>query len=103
MYKRQGWIINIASWAGKDTSAGHATYTASKWGLRGWSESLGQELKPHGIRVAAIYPGSVNTAMQDNVPGALEPEDIAQCTVFLITLPERAYVDDITIVPSEYY
>ena len=54
--KRQGsgWIFNIASLAGKNPFVGGTAYNASKFGLIGLSEAAMLDLRPHGVRVAAI-------------------------------------------------
>src|SRR5580693_595444 len=57
-----GWIVNIGSLAAKHAFAGGAAYNASKFGLLGLSEAAMLDLRPHGIRVAAILPGSVDTS-----------------------------------------
>ena len=54
--RQQGHIVNISSLAGWIAPAGMAHYSCSKFGLRGFSEGLFNELKPHNIRVTAVYP-----------------------------------------------
>lgn len=54
--RRQGHIVNIASLAGWCGQAGIAHYAASKFGLRGFSEGLFDEVKPYGVQVTAVYP-----------------------------------------------
>lgn len=54
--RRQGHIVNISSLAGWIAPAGLAPYGASKFGLRGLSESLYLEGRPHRVRVTAVYP-----------------------------------------------
>jgi short-subunit dehydrogenase len=56
-----GVIVNVASLHGKFASAGAATYSASKFGLRIFSLALGQELEGTGIKVALVSPGPVST------------------------------------------
>ncbi|MEJ2297526.1 MAG: SDR family NAD(P)-dependent oxidoreductase, partial [Woeseiaceae bacterium] len=56
-----GAIVNVASLHGKLASAGAATYSASKFGLRIFSLALGQELEGTGIKVAVVSPGPVST------------------------------------------
>ncbi len=57
-----GWILNIASLAGKNPMAGGAAYNASKYGLLGLSEAAMLDLRQFGVRVATILPGSVDTS-----------------------------------------
>ena len=52
----KGHIVNISSLAGWFGQAGMAHYAASKFGLRGFSEGLHNELKPYNIKVTAVYP-----------------------------------------------
>ena len=56
-----GSIINISSLAGKNTFLNGSVYCASKWGLMGLTGCMAQDLRGHGIRVAAVCPGSVAT------------------------------------------
>lgn len=58
-----GCIINIASIAGRIAFPASSAYTASKFALEGFSESLAQELKGFGIRVALVEPGIIDTPM----------------------------------------
>jgi 3alpha(or 20beta)-hydroxysteroid dehydrogenase len=63
-------IVNIASIA---ALTGHfaVPYTASKWALRGLSRAASLELGPRGIRVNAVMPGLMATAMTSDVPQAV--------------------------------
>ena len=56
-------LVYTNSMAGIFPLAGSSVYTASKFGLRGFALALEQELRPRGIRVSSIFPGSVNTTM----------------------------------------
>ncbi|WP_322923856.1 SDR family oxidoreductase [Paenibacillus campi] len=58
----QGQIINVASMAGKFATAQSTAYTATKFAVLGFTNSLRQELRGTGITVSAINPGPVNTA-----------------------------------------
>lgn len=58
---RSGKIINISSISGRYGSPALGAYNASKWALEGFSESLYFELKPFGINVVLIEPGSYKT------------------------------------------
>ncbi len=67
--KSRGSIISIASTVAFMGCPGRAPYTASKWAIIGLTKTLAMELGPHGIRVNAICPGSVDG---DRVDGVIE-------------------------------
>ena len=54
--RQQGHIVNISSLAGWVATEGLTHYAASKFGLRGFSEGLHQEVKPYNVQVTAVYP-----------------------------------------------
>ena len=54
--RRQGHIVNISSLAGWIAPGGMAHYCSSKFGLRGFSEGLFNEVKPYNVKVTAVYP-----------------------------------------------
>lgn len=54
--RKQGHIVNISSLAGWIAPGGMAHYSSSKFGLRGFSEGLFNEVKPYNIKVTAVYP-----------------------------------------------
>ncbi len=62
-----GTIVNISSLAGRMGVPFYATYCASKYAVRGFSEALRRELRPDGIHVMAVYPGGTATDMVENV------------------------------------
>jgi len=101
----EGWIINIASLAGKNPFAGGSAYNASKFGMVGLSEASMLDLRPFGIRVAAILPGSVQTGFSHPKPGAsddwkLAPEDIARTVLDLLRHESRSLPSLVEIRPS---
>ncbi|VEF47638.1 short chain dehydrogenase [Bacillus freudenreichii] len=61
--RKKGKIINISSISGKVAFPGLSPYVASKHALEGWSESLRLEVKPFGVDVALIEPGSYKTSI----------------------------------------
>jgi short-subunit dehydrogenase len=64
--RRSGHIVNISSLAGWTGSPGIAAYCASKFGLRGFSESLAADLEEFNIRVSAVYPYFSRTPILDS-------------------------------------
>jgi meso-butanediol dehydrogenase/(S,S)-butanediol dehydrogenase/diacetyl reductase len=65
--QREGAIVNIASVAGKTGHGGRSAYCASKFAVVGFTQSLAEELGPVNIRVNAVCPGFVRTAMWTDV------------------------------------
>ena len=63
-----GTIINVSSVAGRSAAPFLGAYSASKFALEGWSESLRYELAPAGVRVCLIEPGTFRTPMYTESP-----------------------------------
>ena len=102
----EGWIINIASLAGKNPFAGGSAYNASKFGLVGFSEAMMLDVRHYGIRVSCIMPGSVATHFNHHVPGEadawkIQPEDIAELVTDLLAMPARTLPSRIEVRPSQ--
>lgn len=57
----RGTIVNMSSVFGLVAPVGQSAYSASKFGLRGFSESLGHELDSHGVRILTVYPAGTRT------------------------------------------
>lgn len=106
--KRQGegWIFNISSLAGKNPMARGAAYNASKFGLIGLSEAAMLDLRRHGMRVAALLPGGVDTGFSHPRRGQdrswrLRPEDIAAMILHLLTYPPHALPSLVGMRPAK--
>jgi 3-oxoacyl-[acyl-carrier protein] reductase len=101
-----GWIINISSLAGKNAMPDGAAYCASKAALNQFSESLMQEVRYDGIRVAYVMPGSVSTDFGGRARGAaksdwaLHVDDIAEVVTDLLAHPSRSLPSRVEIRPS---
>jgi NAD(P)-dependent dehydrogenase (short-subunit alcohol dehydrogenase family) len=65
--RKAGTIVNISSIAGRMGVPYYATYCATKFAMRGFSESLRRELRPDGVHVMAVFPGGTATDMLENV------------------------------------
>ncbi len=66
--QRSGSIINTASVVGVNGNAGQCNYSASKAGILGFTKSLAKEVGSRGIRVNAIAPGLIESAMTQAMP-----------------------------------
>ena len=85
-----GKIITIASTAGKLGIANRAAYSASKFALIGFTQSLALELALHRINVNAICPGSVDTQRLEYVSAATAPPGMSAADYHAQYLEERA-------------
>ena len=97
--RRSGAIVNVSSISGvpgPEKWPGYAAYCASKGGLISFTEVLALEGKPHGVRVNAISPGAVDTAMwrQSSGGGAadMSPEEVGRAILFLLSGDSRPVV-----------
>jgi NAD(P)-dependent dehydrogenase (short-subunit alcohol dehydrogenase family) len=104
-----GTIVNIVSDAGlaANAKAGPA-YVASKFGVTGLTQSINAEERDRGIRACAIFPGDIDTPLLDKRPTPpppdarkkmLQPDDVADCVMLAINLPDRAVVEQLLIRP----
>ena len=100
-----GWIINISSLASKNAFVNGAAYCASKSALNAFSETLMQEVRYDGVRVAYVLPGSVNTGFggltNTKSEWALMPDDVAEVIVDLIAHPSRSLPSRVEIRPAQ--
>ena len=101
--RNKGFIINVSSVVGFKGYPNQSAYTASKHAVMGITKSLAVEAQEHNICVSAILPGGVDTDFIGEARPDLDrsilipPEDIARCVLFLLSLSDRAMVDQIYI------
>ena len=95
--QKSGSIVNISSLSGKSGNPGQTNYSAAKAGIVGLTKAAAKELAHHNVRVNAIQPGLIRTAMTEAMPpevfaereGAVpmkragEPAEVAGAVVFL--------------------
>jgi NADP-dependent 3-hydroxy acid dehydrogenase YdfG len=110
---KKGDLVNISSVAARVAPAGFAAYSATKWGINGWSESLRLELQPD-IRVMVIEPGAVATELSDHITHedsqksareyrdnvAMPAHDIAEVIAFALGRPKRITLNEILVRPT---
>jgi 3-oxoacyl-[acyl-carrier protein] reductase len=108
-----GSIVNMSSLSGKIGNPGQTNYSAAKAGLVGLTKAAAKELGPFGVRVNAVQPGLIRTAMtlamKPEIFAAKEaevpmgraglPEEVAAAVVFL-TSPLASYVNGVVLEVS---
>lgn len=94
-----GHIVNIVSVSGLIGEAQAAGYNATKWAVRGFSQSLVKEVRDKGIRVTVVNPGGVNNDNSKSARAAklIQNEDIAEIVALAVTMPPRAHFAEATV------
>lgn len=86
-----GSLVNISSLFGLIGVPGQVSYCASKFAVRGFTESLRQEVEPDGVHVACVHPGGVRTSIARNAiaqaPGQQQQDDIDEIEAKALTMP----------------
>ena len=104
-----GLIIYVSSVAVQLPDASGVSYQAAKHGLVGLAHGTFQEERDHGIRTTVIFPGLTDTPLVLKRPTptppevmahALQPEDVAKACLFAASLPARARVPELMLMPS---
>ena len=104
-----GLLIYISSVAVRVPDTSGAAYQASKHGLVGLAQATFREEKENGVRTSVIFPGLTDTPLvlkrpaptpPDVLAQALQPEDVAEACLFVASLPARAVVPELVILPA---
>ena len=109
--QKSGDIIFTSSIAGIVPVAWEPIYTASKFAVQAFVHTTRRQLAKHGVRVGAIAPGPVVTALLDDWPQAkmdealasgslMQPKEVADCVMFMLTRPRNVTIRDIVILPN---
>lgn len=100
---KEAVILNVSSRSGVTAQEGQNIYTAAKWGVTGFSESLKADLKDSKIKVATIFQGGTNTKMFEktgerfNQTKFINPEDLADVIVFMLSRPPQIWLHDVRV------
>jgi short-subunit dehydrogenase len=97
---RQGIIINLNSLAGKFPSKNESVYSATKFGIYGFSKVLQLEAIEFGIKVIDIFPGSFKSQMtksRENFTSLIEPSEIADLVFHLVDNSKTQYTNEIIL------
>jgi NAD(P)-dependent dehydrogenase (short-subunit alcohol dehydrogenase family) len=96
-------VLNVVSKSGVVAQAGQSVYTATKYGVRGFTEVLKADEAETGVRVGGLYQSGTNTEMfakaGEDVPNHIftEPDDLADVVVFVLSRPPKLWIHDIRI------
>ena len=105
----RGDFVLIGSVSGSWPDVSGSGYQAAKAGLLAFARGAGFEEHVRGVRFTTVLPGVVDTPILDNRPEPpspelrahmLQPDDVAAACLFAVTLPPRAHVPELTILPT---
>jgi NAD(P)-dependent dehydrogenase (short-subunit alcohol dehydrogenase family) len=104
--RRRGTIINLGSVVTSRALTGSGAYTASKYGLLGFSRVLAEEMRPHGVRVGVLSAGATDTPLWDAMPAApprermIQAGQVAEAALLMATLAPNASLEEVTLLPA---
>jgi NAD(P)-dependent dehydrogenase (short-subunit alcohol dehydrogenase family) len=107
--RSEGDVVFLSSASGVWPDLSGPAYQAAKLGLIGFARGSGFEEHQNGIRFSTVMPGMTNTAMVDKRPTpvpaeirshALQPEDVAQVILFLVSLRKEVYIPEVTVLST---
>lgn len=113
MAQESGDIIITSSVAGVVPVVAEPIYTASKHAVQAFVHTVRRQVAPHGVRVAAVLPGPVHTALlkdweptrlqaQIDAGALMEPRDVAEAVLFMLTRRKGVIVRDLVILPHSF-
>jgi len=110
-----GDIVTISSLAGRKGGPQTNAYSASKHAVNSATDAMRQELGGRNIRVSILMPGATRTEVGDSIEdpnwraaiqahvakdGAVEPSEIADTLVFMLSLPRHVNISEISVRPT---
>lgn len=109
--KKTGDILFTSSIAGVVPVVWEPIYTASKFAVQAFVHSTRRQVAQHGVRVGAVLPGPVVTALIDNWPkekmdealangSLMQPKEVADAVLFMLTRPRNVTIRDLVILPN---
>lgn len=102
-HQEQALVVNIISRSATFAPPGQSVYAASKWGMRGFTEVLREDLKDSSVKVMGVYQGGVNTYFHQKTGDKLqknkytEPQDLAELIVYSISRPAKLWVNELLV------
>ncbi|MER8432497.1 SDR family oxidoreductase [Mesorhizobium caraganae] len=109
--RKTGDIIVTSSIAGLVPVVWEPIYTASKHAVQAFVHTVRRQVAPHGLRVGAVQPGPVVTALISDWPkdklddelakgGLIQPVEVAEAVMFMLTRPRNVTIRDLVILPQ---
>ena len=108
---KSGDVVFTSSIAGIVPVVWEPVYTASKFAVQAFVHTTRRQVSAHGVRVGAVLPGPVVTALLDDWPKAkmdealasgslMQPEEVAAAVLFMLTRPRNVVVRDLVLLPN---
>lgn len=109
--RKTGDIVVTSSIAGLVPVVWEPIYTASKHAIQAFVHTLRRQVARHGLRVGAVAPGPVVTALISDWPkqkledelaagGLMQPVEVAEAVMFMLTRPRNITIRDLVILPQ---
>ncbi|PWK60314.1 SDR family oxidoreductase [Aminobacter sp. AP02] len=109
--QKSGDILFTSSIAGVVPVVWEPIYTASKFAVQAFVHSTRRQVAQHGVRVGAVLPGPVVTALLDDWPkekmdealangSLMQPKEVADAVLFMLTRPRNVTIRDLVILPN---
>ena len=109
--QKSGDVIVTSSVAGVVPVIWEPIYTASKHAVQAFVHTVRRQVAPHGVRVGAVLPGPVVTALLDDWPKAkmeealangslMQPSEVAEAVLFMLTRKRTITIRDLVILPQ---
>lgn len=109
--RRSGDILFTSSVAGVVPVVWEPVYTASKFAVQAFLHATRRQVSQHGIRMGAVLPGPVVTALLDDWPkekmeealangSLMQPQEVAEAVLFMVTRPRGVVIRDLVILPN---
>lgn len=113
MERGTGDIIVTSSVAGHMAVPWEPVYSASKWAMTSFVQTMRRQLNKHGIRVGSVSPGPVVSALladwpEENLRKAkesgslMEPEEVADAVIYMLTRPRNITIRDMVVLPTNF-
>ncbi|WP_340146525.1 SDR family oxidoreductase [Halomonas sp. PA16-9] len=111
--RRTGDIMVTSSVAGHFPVPWEPVYASSKWAINSFVQTTRRQINKHGIRMASVSPGPVNSALladwpEENLRKAkesgsiIEPTDVSDAIMFMLTRPRNVTIRDMVVLPSNF-